>query len=268
MPPHDGVEIPGLHRKDERGLPTWLVVAIVILGLLAVTGGVYATLGAGDAEEQRDINAVQRDAAADQAQGLAERVVAACATGGEAAEQLQQVGVCREAEQVRADPVPGPAGPAGDPGDPGDPGAPGPEGPQGAAGTPGSDSTVPGPQGPQGESGAAGPPGRDGVDGVNGRDGAPGAAGPAGPAGEPGLAGPAGPAGEPGPQGEPGLAGTPPAAYRMTLEGVEYLCTREGGSDSSPTYSCSSDSEPEPTAETPPTTTTEPPDDVESELGP
>ena len=257
MPPHDVVEIPGLHRKDERGQQRWVFIAVALLGGLAVAAGLILTARTGqvqDQAEQLPVVTSQRDAAADQAQGLAERVVAACAAGGEAAEQLRQVGVCQEAEQVRADPVPGPPGPAGEPGDPGTPGAAGPPGPQGSAGAPGADSTVPGPQGPQGPTGAAGPAGRNGADGLNGRDGAPGPTGPAGPPGPQGEPGPAGP------QGEPGTAGPPPGAYRMTLQGVDYLCTREGGSDSSPTYSCSSESSSEPT--------TEPPDDVESEPGP
>jgi hypothetical protein len=251
MPPRDVVEITGLHRKDERGHPRWVLAVVAILAALAVGAGVLLTSRVGqvqDQAEQLPVVTSQRDAAADQAQGLAERVVAACAAGGEAAKRLQQVGVCQEAEQVRADPVPGPPGPAGEPG------AAGPQGETGLQGPPGTDSTVPGPQGPSGPSGPAGPAGRNGIDG---RDGAPGVAGPQGPAG------PAGPQGEPGPpgsQGEPGSAGPPPGAYRMTLQGVDYLCTREGGSDSSPTYSCSSDSASEPT--------TEPPDDVESEPGP
>lgn len=259
MPPHDVVEIPGLHRKDERASPRWMLIAVAVLGALAVAAGLILTARTGqvqDQAEQLPVVTSQRDAAADQAQALAERVVAACAAGGEAAIQLQRVGVCQEAEQVRAEPVPGPPGPAGEPGSPGAPGEQGAQGPQGGPGPQGD----PGLQGTPGATGPAGPTGPAGRDGANGRDGAPGAVGPAGPSGPAGPAGPQGEAGPQGPQGEPGSAGPPPGAYRMTLQGVDYLCTREGGSDSSPTYSCSSDSSSEPT--------TEPPDDVESEPGP
>src|SRR5688500_11608239 len=107
MPPHDVVAIPGLHRKDERPLPRWLVAAIVVLGLLAVTGGVYATLGAGDVEEQRDINATQRDAAADLAVNLGRQVTAACAQG-KVVQDDQGRDLCTTAAQVQADPIPGP----------------------------------------------------------------------------------------------------------------------------------------------------------------
>jgi hypothetical protein len=229
MPPHDVVEVPGLHRRDERPLPLWLIVAICALAVAAVVAGGFLTLRTGDVEdraEQLPVVEQQRDAAANQAQRAADPVLELCAQGDDVAQALRERGACDLAEQVRAEPVPGPTGPAGErgmQGPAGPQGAPGPQGP------PGSDSTVPGPQGP---TGPAGPAGANGADGAAGQDGRRGPAGPTGPPG---------PQGDPGPQGEPGGGSPPPAAYRMTLEGVDYLCTREGGSDASPTYACSSE---------------------------
>lgn len=237
MPPHDDASsrqeltmIEGMHRRDDRPASRWWVWLLALVGVAAVVAGVFLTRGAGQVEEQAETATVQRDAAAEQAQNLAERVVTACTSGGEAARQLQQVGVCQQAAEVRADPIPGPRGPAGAPGEPGPPGEsiPGPTGPPGPPG-----ESIPGPTGPPG------PPGDDG-------DSVTGPPGPAGPQGEPGPAGP---------QGEPGEDAAPPAAYRMTLEGKDYLCTREGGTDASPTYSC--------TVEQQPTTTPTPPADSE-----
>ena len=219
MPPHEQTVIEGLHRKDERGVSRWLVVVLAIGVALAVAVGILATRGAGQVEDQRD-------AAAEQAISLADRVEAACATGGESALELQRVGACQVAAEVRAEPIP----------------VPGPQGPIGAQG-PAGESVVgpvgpPGPGGPPCPGGPPGPGGSAGLAGQDGRDGQDGATGPAGPQG---------PAGEPGQDGTPGA---PPVAYRMDLEGVRYLCTREGGTDTSPTYNCvSEDEQPPPTTD-------------------
>lgn len=128
--------------------------------------------------------------------------------------------------------VAGPQGPRGPRGEAGASGMPAPTitprpGASGAAGRPGADSTVPGPQGSPGAQGGAGPSGSPG---------------PAGAEGSPGPAGPAGQDGRNGTDGRDGVDGrdgSPPASWSWTdPAGTAYTCTRSGGSDSSPTYSC------------------------------
>lgn len=86
---------------------------------------------------------------------------------------------------------------------------------------------IPGPAGPQGDtgatgaSGAAGPTGSAGSNGTDGADGATGATGPAGPT------------------GATGPAGSPAQSTTYTYpDGSTQTCTRSGGTDTAPTYSC------------------------------
>jgi hypothetical protein len=58
---------------------------------------------------------------------------------------------------------------------------------------------------------------------------------PAGPAGAAGPAGPTGPAGATGPQG---AQGPPPASWTWSDVTGRHTCTRAGGTDAAPTYSC------------------------------
>ena len=110
---------------------------------------------------------------------------------------------------------------------------PGPPGPSGAPGQPGPASTVPGPAGTPGAVGPSGAPGAAGTDGAQG---------PAGPAG------PAGADGKDGTDGHDGTDGSPPAGWTWTDPlGVTYSCTRSGGTDTAPLYSCA------PTSPTAPT---------------
>jgi hypothetical protein len=291
MPAHDVVEVPGLHRKDERGLPSWLVVLIVILGLLAVTGGVYATLGAGDAEEQRDLNATQRDAAADLAASLGRQVTEACAQG-KVVQDDQGRDLCATAAQVQSDPIPGPPvqGERG----------PGPTvdqirtavaeyiaanpPPRGEAGRPPTPDEV---TAAVAQYMTANPPERgrpptasEITDAVAtyfatnpvppGRDGRTGEPGRPPTAEEIQAAVSVYLAQNPPPQGEPGPAGPPGPSCQegSALDTVQFAdgrfglaCVLDDQPDPDPT------TDPEPTAETPPTTT-ESPDDVESEPGP
>lgn len=113
MPPPELEPIAGAHRKDERRQSRWVLVLVVLLGAAAVAAGVFVTRGAGQVEEQVETRTSERDAAAEQASSLAERVVAACAAGGQPAEQLNRVGACQQAAQVRAEPIPGIPGPPG-----------------------------------------------------------------------------------------------------------------------------------------------------------
>lgn len=99
----------------------------------------------------------------------------------------------------------------------------------------------------QGAPGVPGVAGRDGVNGVSppclatatkcqgsagtpGQQGAAGAPGPAGPAGAPGASGAAGPA---------GANGSPATSYTNNFsDGSTQTCTRSGGPDTAPVYSC------------------------------
>ena len=103
---------------------------------------------------------------------------------------------------------------------------PGPSGPVGPSGTPGK-------AGADGKPGESGEPGETGAQGENGQDGAQG------PAGETGPQGPPGQAGADGTNGRDGSDGSPPGSWSWTDRyGDTYTCSRSGGSDGSPTYSC------------------------------
>lgn len=197
------------HRM-RRPLPQWLLLGAVGAALLFLVGSVlFAQFGRDTAEVQtrvvegeRDVVTDQRDATAAQAAKLAEQIRAACAVGALSGP------VCSEADRVAADPIPGPRGPVGDPGIPGIPGIPGPAGPPGRDGAPGVDG-VDGEQGPTGQDGA------DGADGAPGEDGADGA------------------------PGAPGRDGSPAAGWTETYpDGSTRTCTRDGGTDTAPTYRC------------------------------
>lgn len=126
----------------------------------------------------------------------------------------------KQAVDAGLDPVAPPAEDvrdAGEPGIPGRPGARGRDGADGSDGQPGS----PGSPGPAGGSGQPGSPGTPGQPGDSGQDGGAGEQGPAGP---------------PGPAGQDGA---PPASwtYRDQL-GFPHTCTRSGGPDTAPTYTC------------------------------
>jgi hypothetical protein len=171
--------------RARETVPRWLVAAIAITAATAIGSGWLVTSRTSSAEETSvategaRVEAVaQRDATADQAVDLAELVSQACGGGTVPAR------VCATADQVKAQPIPGPAGTPGAPGDQG------PSGPQGLPGAPGADG--------------AGLPGAAGADGA---PGAAGADGPPGPAGDAGPAGPAGPAGAQGPAGADGRDG-------------------------------------------------------------
>jgi hypothetical protein len=296
MPAHDAVEVPGLHRRDERGLPRWLVVMIVVLGILAVSGGVYATLGAGDAEDQRDVNATQRDAAADLAVNLGRQVTEACAQG-KVVQDDQGRDLCATAAQVQADPIPGAAvqgergpGPtieqirtavveymAANPPPPGEAGRPPTADEVAAAVAQYLTANPPQPGRPPTASEIADaaatyfatnppPQGERGERGLGGQDGEPGrppTAEEIRAAVDAHLAQNPPPQGEPGPEGPAG----PTCQPGTSLDTVQFADERFG-------LACVFDDQPDPdpdpttTAQPPPPTTTEPPDVDESEPGP
>lgn len=110
----------GSRRADEKPPPRWLIWAIVAVVLATSALGFVLTQGASNTESanaalQGDnrVLASQRDATAQQAATLADQVAAACAEGGETTEDLQRVGACQQAQQVKAEPVPGEKGERG-----------------------------------------------------------------------------------------------------------------------------------------------------------
>jgi hypothetical protein len=100
MHPHESALADGAHRKDdERPASRWWVIAIVIVGILLVGSGVWLTQAGGVVEDQRDAAVQQKD-------DLADRVISACAAGGESSQELQRIGACQQAVEARADPAP------------------------------------------------------------------------------------------------------------------------------------------------------------------
>ena len=108
------VELPGLHRQEDQRPPSrWWVVALVALGVVAISLGVWTTSATSEVSEQAQqlpTVAQQRDDAESSRQDLASRVVAACRAGGEARAQLEAVGACTQAEVAQAAPIPGAQG--------------------------------------------------------------------------------------------------------------------------------------------------------------
>lgn len=198
-----------------------LLLALAAAGVLFIVGSVlWAQAGQQAAQQQTGVVERQRDAAAGQAQSLAEQIKTACTAGD------LHGAVCDQAEQVAATPVPGPTGPRGATGDQGATGVPGPAGSQGA-------------QGPQGVPGGQGSPGPTGAAGADGSNGDPGPQGDRGAQGEPGRQGEQGPRGDEGPPGPQGEPGAPPDSYTMQFsDGTTQTCSRSGGSDTAPTYAC------------------------------
>jgi len=204
-------------KKDRRNF---------IIGGLAIVVALLVCYMIWTALQGRDTATAERDSAAGQAVNLATQIQAECAAG-----RLTGA-ICSEANDVKADPIPGPQGPQGQAGEAG---AEGPPGPEGEPGVPGEA----GPAGPQGPVGPAGPEGPAGTNGEDGADGATGAQGETGTTGPQGPAGPQGPEGETGPTGP---IGPPPASYTITVPGLpvdtEYLCTRSNDDDAAPSYNC------------------------------
>lgn len=113
----------GSRRADTDPPPQWLPWVLAAGMLVVAVLGFFLTRGAVNTE---DANAAlqgdkvvleeQRDATAEQATTLADQVAAACSAGGVTAEELLRVGACQQAQQVRAEPIPGIPGPRGEPG--------------------------------------------------------------------------------------------------------------------------------------------------------
>ncbi len=100
-------------RPEHGGLPRWLPWAIAAAVVLALGMGWLITATASTAVDDKVTAEDQRDATAQQAGTLADQVAAACAAGGETAAELIRRGACAQAAQVQVDPTPqpGPRGP-------------------------------------------------------------------------------------------------------------------------------------------------------------
>ena len=86
-------------RPSTRWEGRWPLIIVILLGVLAVIGGIIATRSAGVVEEQKD-------AAVDTAQTLGQQVVAACARGL-IVQDDEGRDLCQRAAQVQSTPVPG-----------------------------------------------------------------------------------------------------------------------------------------------------------------
>lgn len=222
------------HRLRRLKIPRsrTLMIAIAVVGVLFLVGSVlYAQFGRDAAKTQTAVAEGQRDATGAQAVQAVDPVLELCHEQSPVGDALRASprDPCGLAQQVKNDPIVGPAGPQGVPGTAGAPGPTGPTGPVGPAGPVGPQGPAgpPGPAGAQGAAGADGAAGNDGTNGTNGADGNDGANG------QPGPQGPVGPVGPQGP------AGPPAQTYTMTFpNGDTSTCSRTGGSDSSPTYAC------------------------------
>ena len=194
-----------------------------LAAVLAIVTGIIAAVVAYevvDAHQGQSAAQAETVGTAQQAQSFAEEVKAACArdTAGASAAGFP----CNQASSIAATPIPGAAGAPGTTGSTGDRGPSGFDGKAGIAGAPGA-------VGPSGAPGATGVPGASAV-------AVPGAAGDPGPAGKTGAPGPAGATGTP---GIPGANGSPAASFSYIGATGSQTCTRSGGPDTAPTYTCS-----------------------------
>lgn len=99
-------------RPEPKVPARWVPWAIAVAAVLALATGWWITSQASTAQDDKAVAEDQRDATAQQAGTLADQVAQACAAGGATAEELNRVGACQQAQQVRVDPTPAP-GPRG-----------------------------------------------------------------------------------------------------------------------------------------------------------
>jgi len=98
MPVHESILSDGMRRRDDKPPPRWPVFAVVLLGIVAVIIGIFATSGAGEVEDQRDT-------AVEQAKDLGRDVAAACARG-EVIQSPDGRNLCQRAVEVQLNPTP------------------------------------------------------------------------------------------------------------------------------------------------------------------
>lgn len=112
--------VPPVERPEPRPIPRLLLWVIPVGVVLALGIGLWIAVIASTAEDDRDAARGETAATVQQSTTLADQVAAACAAGGETAEELVRRGACQQAAQIQVEPVPG------KPGDPGKQGEPGP----------------------------------------------------------------------------------------------------------------------------------------------
>jgi hypothetical protein len=100
-------------RPEPKAPARWLPWVIAAVAALALGMGWLLTSTASTAQDDKTSAETQRDATAQQAGTLADQVAQACAAGGATADELNRVGACQQARQVKVDPTPepGPRGP-------------------------------------------------------------------------------------------------------------------------------------------------------------
>jgi hypothetical protein len=208
------------------------VFVLIVMALSALVSEYVSHINTDKTTAQSQANTAGQNAA-----DVAGNAVEACLKNPVAAKAL---GIdCPQAMSVLATPIPG------------TPGTPGTQGPKGDKGDKGDPGTVSPPLPALAPLPPLPPlPALPGIPGSVGTKGDPGATGGTGPKGDKGDPGTAGTAGTSGVGGSNGANGSPAGQYTNTFaDGSTQTCTRSGGPDTAPTYSC-----PVPTP--PPTTTT------------
>lgn len=99
MPPPERPLGDGLHRKgDEQPAARWPVVAVALLGIVAVVLGVYATSGVGQVEDQKDAAVAEKI-------DLGRQVTEACAQG-DVVQSPDGRDLCRRGAEAQSTPAP------------------------------------------------------------------------------------------------------------------------------------------------------------------
>lgn len=218
------VHLPPASRFD----PRLVLTGVIVLALALVVFGYFG--------QQANTKVAE----------VARPIAQLCDRGSAASAELDREGVCETARGVQTGV--GPFQVARD----------GRDGTNGADGAPGLDATgVPGQPGTNGTNGDDGEPGTDGTNGVDGANGVDGQTPPCyftesqcvGPEGQPGAPGAPGAPGDP---GAPGRDAELPQSYtEQYADGSSRTCTRSGGEDTSPIWSCSTAPAPDSTAPEP-----------------
>lgn len=98
MPPHESILSDGVHRGDDRPASRWPMVAVALFAVLAAVVWGFATLGAGEVEDQKN-------AAVEQVRDLGREVTQACAKG-DVVQNADGQDLCRRAAEAQTAPVP------------------------------------------------------------------------------------------------------------------------------------------------------------------
>lgn len=103
----------GKRRLEPPPTGRWVPWAIVAAVIAALALAWFLTATASTAQDDKTTAEDKLGAKVQQAGTLADQVAQACAAGGSTAEELNRVGACQQARQVKIDPTPqpGPRGP-------------------------------------------------------------------------------------------------------------------------------------------------------------